>query len=742
MRKIKLLTESYFSLSPPEGKAVWVEEPYWEKNISPLLPAYLLDERVPHPLLNPLQTVFFHTYEGGSALVCAPTSAGKSLLALIFMKRQKEGRLVYTAPTRSLVYEKARELRRYYGKDLEVRTGDRVIESIKEVKGRVVVATYESFVSALRNRSDWTEDVVGVVVDEVHQILKRWVVEELMVYALDRGIPLLGLSATVPGAEELASWMKVDLFLQSAWRPVPLHRRIHDLKELLGKDIKINTRDDEKVAHALLQTLYQLKKPGEKVILFVPKKSLGWKFLEICEREKIGVFNETVPFEKEEREPEVAFHNADVPKEERDAIEKAFRDGSLDILVATQTLAYGVNLPADRVVIYVNIFPERGGLWKIFPDLLDILQMEGRAGRLGIREEGFSDLLVYGRRKDILKENLQCALQDSKSWETSIGKDTLSFLVLLGHLYHGKDFVRFLMRFRACKNLNRNTLSEVEEFLYNHGFLSGGKPTPKGFLCVRTGIYPTYLEEFLRRQRLDLDPVIAIRPLLYTKKLDGLLDFVKGGESFEEDFHYVLTQITPCGERCFEDNTHQFFFYVEGLTFKYPNISHPPGEFSYLGTDALWLLRLMLDLQRYGMCDYGEEMILRLVHSVKYGVRPEYSSIAGVKGIGHIRANLLRRFLHREGIPAPPLGEKVEYLLQSIKDRENSLLEILVEERGLDKEKATKEVKKLTELLERNKEGHLFDDKILMLYAFLQEGPRALRMSKRDMLKLVRVYRE
>ena len=67
---------------------------------------------------------------------------------------------------------------------------------------------------------------------------------------------------------------------------------------------------------------FSLKNRDESVILFVPKKSLGWKLLELASKERIGIMNQTLPFEvEEEREPEIAFHNADVPKEEREEIE-------------------------------------------------------------------------------------------------------------------------------------------------------------------------------------------------------------------------------------------------------------------------------------------------------------------------------------------------------------------------------------------------------------------------------------
>ena len=456
-----------------------------------LIKAKDIDERIDYPLLNPIQTVFYKFYKGGNALVASPTSSGKSLIAYLFM-RNFEGRIVYTVPTRSLAKEKLLEFKRYYPNNVELRTGENVLESFKEVKAKVVVSTYEHLAYSLRNKARWLEGLSAVVIDEVHQILKRWILEEIITSCIRDGVPLLCLSATLPGVEELSSWIGAELVIESAWRPVPLYRSVESLVHY--KPIRHGLEGEELLAGRLLNALFSLKNRDESVILFVPKKSLGWKLLELASKEKIGIMNQTLPFEvEEEREPEIAFHNADVPKEEREEIEKAFREVRLKTLIATQTLAYGVNLPADRVIILTRFFRSRGKL-KSIPDTLDILQMEGRAGRFGIRDVGYSNLLVYGAKEKDLERDLSQALNkpfSTATMEEGESLDILSFFLLLAHLYERDMPERYLESTYSFRHVSKEKVRKVESFLRSYGYLEGNTLSQKGLFCVRTGIPPT-----------------------------------------------------------------------------------------------------------------------------------------------------------------------------------------------------------------------------------------------------------
>ena len=90
----------------------------------------------------------------------------------------------------------------------------------------------------------------------------------------------------------------------------------------------------------------------------------------------------------------VAYHNSGLSLEERRLIEGLFREGVIRVLVTTSTLAAGVNMPADVVVMldYKRYdFSQRTSL--PIP-VVEYKNSIGRAGRFGMSSEGHSYLVV------------------------------------------------------------------------------------------------------------------------------------------------------------------------------------------------------------------------------------------------------------------------------------------------------------------------------------------------------------
>eukprot|EP00992_Anisonema_acinus_P004565 TRINITY_DN16003_c0_g1_i1.p1 TRINITY_DN16003_c0_g1~~TRINITY_DN16003_c0_g1_i1.p1 ORF type:complete len:192 (+),score=46.06 TRINITY_DN16003_c0_g1_i1:220-795(+) len=77
-----------------------------------------------------------------------------------------------------------------------------------------------------------------------------------------------------------------------------------------------------------------------------------------------------------------AIHHAGMARRDRGLVEDLFRDGHVQVLVSTATLAWGVNLPAHTVIIKgTQIYNAQKGRWTELSSL-DVMQMMGRAGRI------------------------------------------------------------------------------------------------------------------------------------------------------------------------------------------------------------------------------------------------------------------------------------------------------------------------------------------------------------------------
>jgi replicative superfamily II helicase len=84
----------------------------------------------------------------------------------------------------------------------------------------------------------------------------------------------------------------------------------------------------------------------------------------------------------------VGIHNADLTSDQRTMIEQAFLESALHTLVATTTLAAGVNLPARRVIVLSRKIGDRAFEPSRFR------QMVGRAGRAGFDVTGDAFLVA------------------------------------------------------------------------------------------------------------------------------------------------------------------------------------------------------------------------------------------------------------------------------------------------------------------------------------------------------------
>lgn len=377
--------------------------------------------------LFPPQTSAFKTgvLEGKNLVLAIPTSSGKTLVAEICMLKtilDGRGKALYLVPLKSLAREKYTEFKKYesLGITTAMSVGDYDSPGRSLHDADIAIVTTERADSLIRHKAEWINDVGIVIADEVHLIndSKRGPTLEMVLAKLTQiveDIQIVALSATISNANQIAEWLGAEL-VRDSWRPVPLSEgvyldgRISFYKDGKNTPRRINRTRREELADVVCDTLDE----NGQVLVFVSSR-----------RSTVAVAKKLAPFlrryipddvmlqlskaaTKIGRAPSApeasktlarliangaAFHHAGLDNQERALVEDYFKNNLLKVIVATPTLAAGVNLPSRRVIIrdYRRYEPDRGS----YPiPILEYKQMAGRAGRPKYDEYGEAVLIA------------------------------------------------------------------------------------------------------------------------------------------------------------------------------------------------------------------------------------------------------------------------------------------------------------------------------------------------------------
>lgn len=102
----------------------------------------------------------------------------------------------------------------------------------------------------------------------------------------------------------------------------------------------------------------------------------------------------------------IGLHHAGLTSRDRETVETLYLDGHIQILIATATLAWGVNLPAHLVIVKgTEFFDGKLARYVDYP-VTDILQMTGRAGRPQFDKEAVAVIMCEESKKPFLKRFL------------------------------------------------------------------------------------------------------------------------------------------------------------------------------------------------------------------------------------------------------------------------------------------------------------------------------------------------
>lgn len=368
--------------------------------------------------------------EGRNLVAAIPTASGKSLIGMIPALRmlcQHAGRVLYIVPLKALAAEKRDDFDVFSGRlgfKVHMSTGDLDGEDRGLGDADVVVATSEKADSLLRHGSPWMSGVRLVIADEIHMIHDpgRGPTLEVALTKMVRKIPdlqVIALSATISNSMDLANWLDAAL-VRSSWRPVPLREGVY-----LGGEISFDDGSAVQVPKAkddLEALVEQTVEGGGQCLVFVnSRRSTEAVASRMSEMLAHGHARSLPPAVRSALEGDAettdvgrklascvaggaAFHNAGLTYRQRRAVEEGFKAGEIKCIVATPTLAAGINLPARRVIVRDTTRFENGGNVPI--PVMEVKQMCGRAGRPGYDPYGEAVLVAKNERDaDHLRED-------------------------------------------------------------------------------------------------------------------------------------------------------------------------------------------------------------------------------------------------------------------------------------------------------------------------------------------------
>ena len=664
--------------------------------------------------LNPPQQMAIKAglLEGRNLVVATPTASGKTIIAEIAcLKAVAEGKkAVYIVPLKALASEKYEEFKSKYGP-----MGIRVAISIGDLDSGddwlsgsdIIITTSEKLDSLLRHDVRWAEDIGLVVADEVHLLdsAERGPTLEVVLTRINQiARPrMLALSATISNYKDLAAWLGAE-GICSDYRPVMLYRGLcfnNSVDFVPKRKIKLEGNDEPTV-----ELVEKTIKNGKQALVFVSTRryaesaadKIGERVNALLSPEEKATLDSLAADVESALDHAtaqcrklanavrqgVAFHHAGETSKQRKLVEDAFRKGTIKVITATPTLAFGLNLPAQTVIIRdIKRFSSYKGM--DYLPVLEIHQMMGRSGRPKYDNEGQAIIIaktkedadycwkryINGEPEGITSKLgvepvlRMHALALIASAVTPTKKDLLSFF---SRTFYGHQF--------GDMGLLEGKLDRVLDLLESFGFIEReGRPASgsdfmkaSAIASERSGnIKPT---KFGRRvSELYIDPLTAdhlikevkassgftplallqtiantieMKPLPSVTKKDGYLEEavlskdLKAPNEWDPAYDDFIRSVklacvmNSWVEEVGEDRIMEEF----GMT---------PGELRSRLENADWLLYALSELTML----LGKMDMLRSIRKmrvrIKYGVMEELLPLIRLKGIGRARARMLYR---------------------------------------------------------------------------------------------------
>lgn len=380
-----------------------------------------------------------------AVVVNLPTSSGKTLMAefriLQTLNTSSDAKIAYIVPTKALVNQISSRLRHDLGKlgiRIEKTSGAVEIGEFEEdlvIKSdfQVLVTTPEKLHLIIRHPdNNFTEQLALTIVDEAHNMAdkNRGFNLELLLSTIKHdcdGAHFLLMSPSIPNSSDLAKWlnpasskaisMTLDNWtpndriigtcyqagrgrkISTFFKPLLSNRKEINMDEILIKQVQESPYTTSSMRKYELTALLSAQLGQfQNLLILVTSISDTWQ-----------IADEIVAHSQESEEPspevrlvmkfvasemgadfplikylekKIAVHHAGLPDDVRSLVEWLMENGCIRTLVATSTIAEGINFPVSGMLVHsYKYYNEESNRSKPMP-VNDFLNLIGRVGRI------------------------------------------------------------------------------------------------------------------------------------------------------------------------------------------------------------------------------------------------------------------------------------------------------------------------------------------------------------------------
>lgn len=503
-------------------------------------------------------------------LVGAPTGSGKTVVAelaiLRTIKNNPLSKVIYIAPLKALAKERIKDWSckmKLINKKVMELTGDSTPEIEELISADILITTPEKWDGISRNwqTRDYVQRAALMIIDEIHLLgVERGSVLEVIVSRMryissktSNSIRFVGLSTALANSYDVGAWLgindittfnfnnntintinkinnssTIDVVNRSstsnpqglynfkpAIRPCPVTIHIEGFSEkfycprmgTMNKPAYNSIKDfsPNKPVLIFVTSRRQTRLTALDIISFAANE--GKNFL-WTNKEEISTYCELIKDDnlKHTLFFGVGLHHAGLSENDKNIVEELYASQKIQVLVATQTVAWGVNFPTHLVIIKgtEHYDPKKNTFVQI--PITDVLQMIGRAGRPQFDDSAVACLFVMQEKKNFFKRflyepfplesSLHLMLHDHINAEIATGtitnkKNCIEYItwtyffrrLLKNPGYYG---LKSVSSDSLNKYLNNMITSVLNDLANNKCILYDGdniEPTNLGYLC-------------------------------------------------------------------------------------------------------------------------------------------------------------------------------------------------------------------------------------------------------------------